>query len=117
MAKEDFLDHPELMNVAAFINMISFYPSRTTSGAASWRDDTSNITYSVEEGGQAALAKSIRDQYSSVFGGTLMLERLSGTTAERPATAEVGEIYFDTTLGKPIWKNVSNWVDATGAAV
>jgi len=49
----------------------------------------------------------------------------SGTTANRPiSTAQfplwVGRIYFDTTLGKPIWvKSLSPtvWVDATGAVV
>lgn len=44
----------------------------------------------------------------------------SGTTAERPSPASIrtGAIYFDTTLGKPIFrKNASTWVDATGATV
>lgn len=42
----------------------------------------------------------------------------SGTTANRPtARLWVGRMYFDTTLGKPIWYSGSAWVDATGAAV
>lgn len=41
----------------------------------------------------------------------------SGTTAERPYNLVVGFQYFDTTIGKPIWWNGSNWVDATGTAV
>ena len=45
----------------------------------------------------------------------------SGTTAGRPtANLWVGRMYFDTTLGQPIWlKTVSpaDWVDATGASV
>ena len=40
------------------------------------------------------------------------------TGATRPATAIVGDMYFDTTLGKPIWlKEIGVWVDATGATV
>lgn len=42
------------------------------------------------------------------------------TTALRPAvaTAPVGYVYFDTTLGKPVWrKNNTTYVDATGATV
>ena len=40
----------------------------------------------------------------------------SGTTAERPASAVVGQMYFDTTLGQPIWYN-GQWVDITGTGV
>lgn len=49
----------------------------------------------------------------------------NGTTANRPVensqiSLYIGQPYFDTTLGKPIWvksKNPTVWVDATGAAV
>lgn len=49
----------------------------------------------------------------------------SGTTTNRPVDMSqiplyIGQPYFDTTLGKPIWvksKNPTVWVDATGAAV
>lgn len=44
----------------------------------------------------------------------------SGATANRPDTASLkrGSMYFDTTLGKPIWYNGSGkWIDATGANV
>lgn len=42
----------------------------------------------------------------------------SGTTANRPAqNLQVGEFYFDTTLGIPIWYDGTNWVDATGTVV
>jgi len=41
----------------------------------------------------------------------------SGTTAQRSATRlYVGRQYFDTTLGKPIWWDGTEWVDATGTA-
>lgn len=44
---------------------------------------------------------------------------MTGTTANRPTTGLVTGVsqYFDTTLGKPIWRNGANWVDATGATV
>jgi hypothetical protein len=45
----------------------------------------------------------------------------SGTTAQRPtATLWIGRMYFDTTLGKPIWiRSLSPtvWIDASGAVV
>ena len=43
----------------------------------------------------------------------------SYTTANRPtaANAGVGGACFDTTLGKPIWSDGTNWKDATGTTV
>lgn len=42
----------------------------------------------------------------------------AGTTANRPtADLQVGQIYFDTTLGQPIWYNGTDWVDADGTTV
>jgi hypothetical protein len=42
----------------------------------------------------------------------------SGVTASRPTERlEVGQYYFDTTLGIPIWYDGTNWVDATGTTV
>jgi hypothetical protein len=41
-----------------------------------------------------------------------------GTTAQRPAVgASIGQIYFDTTLGIPIWYNGTKWVNSSGSAV
>ena len=41
-----------------------------------------------------------------------------GTSVERPTTGiSDGFIYFDTTLGKPIWRYDSSWVDALGNGV
>lgn len=41
---------------------------------------------------------------------------LFGDTSARPATPPIGTMFFDTTLGKPIWFKSPGWVDATGAA-
>ena len=48
--------------------------------------------------------------------------QMSGTTADRPTKGlYIGRVYFDTTLGKPIWlqsyaAGVAVWCLATGAA-
>lgn len=44
---------------------------------------------------------------------------LYGTSGNRPATTpwSKGLVYFDTTLGKPIWWDGSHWVDSTGTQV
>ena len=57
--------------------------------------------------------KRWRDGYFSgiVYPGTF-------ASANRPASGvQVGGMIFDTTLGKPIWWNGTNWVDANGNTV
>ena len=42
----------------------------------------------------------------------------SGITADRPTERLlIGQYYFDTTLGIPIWYDGTDWVDATGTVV
>lgn len=42
---------------------------------------------------------------------------MNGTTAGRPTGSILGQYYFDTTVGKPIYWNGITWVDATGSGV
>jgi len=47
-----------------------------------------------------------------------LIRRLTGCgpTADRPVKAVTGQTYYDTTLGKPIWRHASGvWKDAGGA--
>jgi hypothetical protein len=42
----------------------------------------------------------------------------SGPTSERPdRNLQVGQYYFDTTIGRPIWYNGTNWINAAGTVV
>ena len=42
----------------------------------------------------------------------------SGTTEDRPAQSlQIGQFYFDTTLGYPVWYDGTDWVDAAGTVV
>jgi hypothetical protein len=42
----------------------------------------------------------------------------SGVTANRPTgRLEVGQYYFDTTIGRPIYWNGTNWINAAGTVV
>lgn len=67
---------------------------------------------------------------TTFFAGTVVVNRIessalfnwsNGTTAARPtgpsAAPVVGQPYFDTDLGIPIWWNGAAWVDATGTVV
>jgi hypothetical protein len=40
--------------------------------------------------------------------------RGAGATGSRPTAPAVGDQYFDTTLGQPVWWNGSAWVGADG---
>lgn len=42
---------------------------------------------------------------------------LNGTSANRPTSSIVGQFYFDTTLGFPIWWDGVSFVDAQGNVV
>lgn len=39
---------------------------------------------------------------------------LNGNTNSRPASSVLGQFYFDTDLGYPVWNNGNGWVDASG---
>jgi hypothetical protein len=40
-----------------------------------------------------------------------------GTTAQRSTSVKAGFMFFDTTLGKPIWWSGMAWHDAAGSSV
>lgn len=42
---------------------------------------------------------------------------MNGTTTNRPTSSILGQYYFDTTLGIPVWWDGSSFVDATGNPV
>lgn len=53
-------------------------------------------------------------QYSDVSAGNTTIVIPNGATGARPSSPVRGQVYFDSTLGKPVWYSGSNWVDATG---
>jgi hypothetical protein len=65
---------------------------------------------------QDQLNNALRLYFNQVDNFTAFLgQTISGTSAERPAVSlYIGQMYFDTTVGIPIWWNGTNWVDATG---
>ena len=52
-----------------------------------------------------------------VVNGIARALQAAGATSERPArNLYVGQSWFDTTLGRPIWWNGSGWIKADGSA-
>jgi hypothetical protein len=42
----------------------------------------------------------------------------NGATADRPTqNLQLGQFYFDTTLGYPVWYDGTDWVDSSGTVV
>lgn len=57
-------------------------------------------------------------QWIDIVDRTVNSLRESGPTANRPTMRLwIGRRYFDMTLGKPVWYDGSQWVDATGTGV
>lgn len=52
------------------------------------------------------------ENYWLYLGGGVKID--GGSTGNRPESPVTGQMYFDTTLNKPIWYNGYNWVDAAG---
>ena len=40
---------------------------------------------------------------------------LNGATANRPVSSVMGQRYFDTTIGRPVYWSGSTWVDGAGS--
>lgn len=52
-----------------------------------------------------------------LFTHPLPVTHADGVTADRPTTRQINFMYFDSTLGHPIWWSGADWVDATGSVV
>lgn len=88
---------------------------RTPVKAGDWFIENDPLTYMTAL--YVALADNSSDANAMNIGRVPILK--SGNTASRPTgTLPAGLMYFDTTLGKPIFfKSGTTWVDATGATV
>jgi hypothetical protein len=82
--------------------------------------DANNNAYYPDVNGQLSIDPTLVDV--TIFLNAGFTAVVDSGSATRPPITEVGQHYFDTTLGtvgKPIWVNStkSGWVDATGTAV
>lgn len=72
-------------------------------------DSTSTTTGAIRSDGGIGSVKNI-------IGGQL-IKSGAGATGSRPTPQGAGSMWFDETLGIPIWHDSTNWIDATGATV
>lgn len=101
---------------------VSFYPAGGTTRRAAWAYDGSNVALRIYSPAGELVSEPIRSRISD---GALTVavpllhtvpQRVPAySTAERPASALAdGAMIFDSTLGKPLWRRGSQWVDAAG---
>ncbi len=99
-------------------HVIAFFKSANTAAAQTAIGAQAAGSYRTGSDPVLVTAAEIRvaTQAAARFVSPLLLAPAQGTTAARPTDATVGYVYFDTTLGKPVFlKTVpSAWVDATG---
>ena len=53
------------------------------------------------------------DNNVSVLGNNVLTNQ-NGGTSSRPISPSTGQLYFDSDIGKPVWYNGTQWIDATG---
>jgi hypothetical protein len=65
------------------------------------------------------LTNALRLYFTQIDNFTgFIAQPISGTGAERPAVQlHIGQMFFDTTLGIPIWWNGAVWKNASGTTV
>ena len=93
-------------------------PPGTTPGSTVTDSFGNKLTADVN--GQAVFDDTVVSQADLLAAGFQYPANASGSTAQRPTTnVYAGLMFFDTTLGKPVFRNGANsgWVDATGAGV
>ena len=77
-----------------------------------------DVLLDPESDSRQALNSDLLDPEGELQTSLKSTYQAKGTTAQRPTSPPVGMSYFDTTLGRPIWrKDATSWVDATGTPV
>ena len=91
-------------------------------------DTSQEIFTESEKNKLKSISASANKVIDSTINGNILIDGVetnvyyiqSGTTAQRPIPTRIGQAYFDTDLGKPIWcKTVETpvWVDGIGTTV
>lgn len=87
--------------------------------AGSINNKVANVTLTKSSTGAGNIVTdvSIDGTVITVNKSNLPFKANSGSTRPSLASADIGYVFLDTSLGKPIWWNGSAWIDATGATV
>lgn len=99
-------------NVNLILN-VGTYTNQTITPNSRWRNSIPFTQFDIKS---ASLVGEFQaTAYEIVSLGGIATK---GATTSRPTNAYIGQMFFDTTLNKPIWyKTTSTWIDATGTTV
>lgn len=108
-------DNLEILNKGS-VNLVlnvGTFTNQTITPGQKWKNDVSFSSFDIKSAAGNGEFVATSMDYAQT-NATI----LKGTTAQRPANAVIGQPYFDTTLGKPVWKKTATtWCDATGLVV
>lgn len=81
-------------------------------------DNSMQLAYCSTFNGRIRMAIRHRNNTDNAWSDWMFIAtQQNGASAFRPTSPQQGEMFFDNTIGKPIWRRGSNWVDASGAVV
>ena len=112
------------LNADAVAKGIRLRTGRIIDSSSGGKANISSIDFSNNTVSLSSISGTFAVNDTLTFEGTTDFQRAqftgiqlvgSGVTALRPSSPVAGLMYFDTTLGKPVWYSGSKWVDATGA--
>lgn len=88
--------------------------SGTSKGSMYYNNSADELRFATAAGSPASLAIDMTTD-DATFSSLVNLD--TGATGARPTTKITGSMWFDTTLGTPIWYDGTNWIDAAGTTV
>lgn len=101
---------------------VSFYGAGGTTRRAAWAYDGANMVLRIYDAAGALVAEPLKSRISDgVLSAAVPLLHAvpirvpAYSSEERPAAALAdGAMIFDETLGRPLWRKGSRWIDAAG---
>lgn len=100
------------MQMQEVIKQSDLPPAHANTHSVSGADSVTPSSIGAETPAAAQSKVDAHEQKNNPHIGSQPID--SFDSANRPAGINVGYMGFDTTLGKPVWWNGTNWVDATG---
>lgn len=104
------------LSVALSLARLSGTLSEITNPEWKWvvTDSEDKVLMGIKQDDTWYLGASVTEILDCALDTYTVAGRTNGTTAQRPTTPDTGQMYFDTTLGYPIWYNGTDWVNASG---
>ena len=80
-------------------------------------DSEDKVLMGIKQDNSWYLGATINELVDCVLATYAVAGATHGDTADRPTDPDTGAMFFDETLGYPIWYNGTGWVNASGTVV